>query len=191
MGLSLAELFLIGVGLSMDAFAVSICKGLSVQRLQGRHMLLAGLYFGAFQALMPTIGYLLGASFAELISAYDHWITFILLALIGGNMIREALGKGEDDEEQSADFGFRIMLPLAIATSIDALAVGVSFAFLKVNILPAALLIGMTTFCFGAAGVKIGNLFGARYRAKAELVGGVILIAIGVKILLEHLGFLG
>lgn len=184
------ELFLIAVGLSMDAFAVSICKGLSVQRLRLRHMALAGLCFGAFQALMPLIGYLLGASFSNVITAYDHWITFILLALIGGNMIREAL-HGCEDEEQNADFSFRVMLPLAVATSIDALAVGVSFAFLKVIILPAVLLIGITTFCFSAAGVKIGNLFGVRYKSKAELAGGVILILIGAKILLEHLGFLG
>lgn len=189
--MGLVELLLIGVGLSMDAFAVSICKGLSVQRLRPRHMLLAGFYFGAFQALMPLIGFLLGASFADMISAYDHWITFILLALIGGNMIREARGEEETDGGQSADFSFHVMLPLAIATSIDALAVGVSFAFLQVKILPAVTLIGLTTFCFGAVGVKIGNLFGARYRAKAELVGGAILILIGLKILLEHLGFLG
>ena len=189
--MGLVELFLIAVGLSMDAFAVSICKGLSVQRLQIKHMLLAGLYFGGFQALMPTLGYFLGASFAGMITAYDHWITFVLLVLIGGNMIRETL-KGDDDEgEQSADFGFRVMLPLAVATSIDALAVGVSFAFLQVHIVTAALLIGATTFCFGVAGVKIGNLFGARYEAKAKLVGGVILILIGTKILMEHLGIFG
>ena len=148
------ELFLIAVGLSMDAFAVSICKGLSVQRLRLRHMLLAGLYFGAFQALMPLLGYLLGARFAGLITAYDHWVTFVLLALIGSNMLREAFSGGEE-EAQNADFTCRAMLPLAVATSIDALAVGVSFAFMKVLILPAAALIGITTFCFGAAGVKI------------------------------------
>ena len=188
------ELLLIAVGLSMDAFAVSICKGLSVRRLEMRHMLLAGLYYGGFQALMPLLGYLLGSSFASFITAYDHWITFILLALIGGNMVREALHNGEEEEEeeaQGADFGVRVMLPLAIATSIDALAVGVSFAFLQVRILPAILVTGLTTFCFGVAGVKIGNLFGARYESKAELVGGIILILIGAKILLEHLGFLG
>lgn len=184
------ELFLIAVGLSMDAFAVSICKGLSVQRLRLRHMLLAGLYFGAFQALMPLLGYLLGARFAGLITAYDHWVTFVLLALIGGNMLREAFSGGEE-EAQNADFTCRAMLPLAVATSIDALAVGVSFAFMKVLILPAAALIGITTFCFGAAGVKIGNVFGARYEKKAEIAGGVILILIGAKILLEHLGILG
>ena len=187
--MGIIELFLIGVGLSMDAFAVSICKGLSVRKLRLSHMLLAGLYFGVFQALMPVVGYFLGASFAGLIESYDHWITFFLLALIGGNMIRES--RADEDEEQNADFSPRAMLPLAVATSIDALAVGVSFAFLQVRILPAVGLIGVTTFCFGVAGVKIGNLFGARYRAKAEFTGGVILILIGAKILLEHLGFLG
>lgn len=190
--MSFVELFLVAVGLSMDAFAVSICKGLSVPRLQAKHMLLAGVYFGAFQALMPLIGYLLGAGFADVIAAYDHWIAFILLALIGGNMIREALGnKEEEDDPQNADFGFRTMLVMAIATSIDALAVGVSFAFLKVHILPAVALIGGTTFCFGVVGVKIGNMFGAKYESKAELIGGVILILIGAKILLEHLGIFG
>lgn len=184
------ELFLIAIGLSMDAFAVSICKGLSVRQLRLRHMALAGLYFGAFQGLMPLIGYVLGASFSNVITAYDHWITFVLLALIGGNMIREAL-HDDEEEEQNADFSFRVMLPLAVATSIDALAVGVSFAFLKVIILQAVLLIGVTTFCFSAAGVKIGNLFGSCYQAKAELAGGIILILIGTKILLEHLGILG
>lgn len=189
--MGLVELFFIAVGLSMDAFAVSICKGLSVPRLQVKHMLLAGLYFGAFQALMPLIGYLLGAGFADVISAYDHWIAFILLLIIGGNMIREAIGGEEENEDaQNADFGFRTMLLMAIATSIDALAVGVSFAFLRVDILPAVALIGATTFCFGVAGVKIGNVFGAKYETKAELAGGVILILIGAKILLEHLGVL-
>lgn len=184
------EFFLIGVGLSMDAFAVSICKGLSVQSLRVRHMLLAGLYFGAFQALMPLLGYLLGAGFAGMIEDYDHWIAFLLLGLIGTNMIREALGGGEE-EKQNDDFSFRVMLPLAVATSIDALAVGVSFAFLQTPILKAVAVIGLTTFCFGVAGVKIGHLFGAKYETKAELVGGVILILIGSKILLEHLGILG
>lgn len=188
--MGIAELFLIAVGLSMDAFAVSICKGLSVGRLQLRHMALAGLYFGIFQALMPLVGYGLGTGFADVIEAYDHWIAFGLLALIGGNMVREALRGGAEEERQNEDFSMRAMLPLAVATSIDALAVGVSFAFLKTPVLPAVLLIGATTFCFGAAGVKIGNVFGARYRAKAELLGGVILILIGAKILLEHLGAL-
>lgn len=187
--MGIVELFLIAVGLSMDAFAVSICKGLSVQRLRVRHMLLAGLYFGAFQALMPLVGYFLGARFASMITAYDHWITFVLLALIGGNMIREALGS--EEECQTADFSPRAMLPLAVATSIDALAVGVSFAFMKVQIFSAVGLIGITTFCFGVAGVKIGNVFGSKYESKAELVGGAILILIGTKILLEHLGILG
>ena len=184
------EMFLIAVGLSMDAFAVSICKGLSVQRLPLRHMVLAWLSFGAFQALMQLLGYLLGSSFANVITAYDHWVTFVLLAIIGGNMIRESFSSG-GETEQNADFGARAMLLLAIATSIDALAVGISFAFLRTPILPAVTLIGITTFCFGFAGVKIGNLFGARYETKAELIGGIILILIGAKLLLEHLGILG
>ncbi len=183
------ELFLIAVGLSMDAFAVSICKGFSVQQLKLRHMLLAGTYFGVFQALMPWLGYWMGAGFSDAIAAYDHWICFGFLLLIGGNMIYAARS-GVQDEAGNENFSVSIMLPLAIATSIDALAVGVSFACLQVQIFPAILLIGATTFLFGMLGVKIGNVFGARYEAKAEWLGGVILILIGSKILLEHLGFL-
>lgn len=182
------ELFLLAVGLSMDAFAVSICKGLSVKRLELKHALLAGIYFGGFQALMPVIGYFAGRSFADMIEHFDHWIVFALLALIGGNMIKEAFGK---EEEVNASFGFKTMLLLAIATSIDALAVGVSFAFLRVNIFYAAVFIGVTTFICSAIGIKIGNVFGSKYKAKAEIVGGIILIFIGCKILLEHLGILG
>ena len=180
-----AELFFIAVGLSMDAFAVSVCKGLSVKRLKLSHVLLAGLYFGGFQFLMPVIGWLLGYRFEAMIKALDHWIAFVLLALIGANMIRESFSEAESLDD---DFGFRAMLPLAIATSIDALAVGVTFAFLEVKILPAAGLIGVTTFFLSALGIWVGSVFGARFKSGAELAGGVILILIGLKILLEHLG---
>ncbi len=182
-----AELLLIGVGLSMDAFAVSICKGLSVPRLKIRHALLTGLYFGGFQFLMPVLGWLLGYRFEEMIRSVDHWIAFLLLAVIGVNMIKESFGEAE---KLSDDFGLRTMLLLAVATSIDALAVGVTFAFLEVSILPAAALIGVTTFTLSALGVWIGHVFGARFKAKAERLGGVILILIGTKILLEHLGII-
>ena len=178
------ELFLIAVGLSMDAFAVSICKGLSLQELKPRHAVLVGLYFGGFQALMPILGWLLGFRFEHVIESVDHWIAFGLLTVIGLSMIREARQK----EELNDDLSFKAMLPLAVATSIDALAVGVTFAFLQVRILPAASLIGVTTFLLSALGVYIGHLFGLKYKAKAEIAGGVILILIGVKILLEHLG---
>ena len=182
-----AELLLIAVGLSMDAFAVSVCKGLSVKELKGRHVLLAGLYFGGFQALMPVIGWLLGYRFESLITEIDHWIAFVLLALIGGNMIRESFS---EDEELNDDFGVKTMLLLAVATSIDALAVGITFAFLSVRILPAAGAIGVTTFLLSMAGITVGRVFGARWKSRAELAGGVILILIGLKILLEHLGIL-
>ena len=182
-----AELLLIAVGLSMDAFAVSVCKGLSVKRLRPRHALLAGLYFGGFQFLMPLLGWLLGYRFEELITSVDHWIAFVLLSLIGGNMIRESFS---EDEELNDDFGVKTMLLLAIATSIDALAVGITFAFLAVKILPAAGAIGVTTFLLSVAGIYIGRAFGARWKSGAERAGGVILILIGLKILLEHLGIL-
>ena len=183
------ELIAIAIALSMDAFAVSVCKGLSVKQVKLSHTLTAGLYFGGFQSLMPLIGYLLGSQFESLITSIDHWIAFVLLGIIGVNMIREALGKEEDELNDS--FAFKVMLPLAVATSIDALAVGVTFAFLNVDIVPAVLLIGATTFTFSAAGVKIGSLFGLRFKKKAELLGGIVLILIGVKILLEHLGVIG
>lgn len=186
--MSLIELFILALGLSMDAFAVSVCKGLSVKQLRLRHALITGLYFGGFQALMPLIGYFLGTQFQSLITDIDHWIAFVLLVLIGINMIRESRG---ESEKLDASFGFKVMLPLAIATSIDALAVGVSFAFLGVRIAPAVTLIGCTTFVLTLAGVWVGNLFGSRYKSRAELTGGIILILIGVKILLEHLGVLG
>ena len=182
------ELFFIAVGLSMDAFAVSVCKGLSVRKLRPRHLLLAGLYFGGFQAFMPVIGWLLGSRFETLIVSVDHWVAFGLLSLIGGNMIKESFSP---EEEMNDDFGVKTMLLLAVATSIDALAVGITFAFLSVRILPAAGLIGVTTFLLSMAGVWIGQVFGARFKAGAERLGGVILILIGVKILLEHLGILG
>ena len=183
-----AELFILAVGLSMDAFAVSICKGLSIRGLMPRHAIIVGLWFGSFQALMPAIGWLLGASFADLIAAVDHWIAFVLLALIGGGMIREALEK--DDGDCDPSLAPLAMLVLAVATSIDALAVGVTFAFLRVDILPAVTLIGTCTFLISAAGVKVGNVFGARYKSRAELFGGAVLALIGLKILLEHLGLL-
>lgn len=186
--MSLWELFIIAVGLSMDAFAVSICKGLATRRAGAGPMLVTGLYFGGFQALMPLLGYLLGSRFRELITRFDHWIAFILLAVIGVNMIREAFGSAE---KLDGNFGPRAMLPLAVATSIDALAVGVTFAFLQVQIGAAVSLIGLITFLFSAAGVRIGSLFGERFRARAEVFGGVVLILMGTKILLEHLGILG
>lgn len=181
------ELFLIAVGLSMDAFAVSVCKGLSERSLKVKHYFIIGAWFGGFQAMMPLIGYLLGSAFEQYITSFDHWVAFVLLGLIGGNMIREAFSK--DEEEQDASFGFKTMLLLAIATSIDALAIGITFALLPdVNIFAAIGLIGVTTFILSAFGLKVGNVFGTKYKSKAEFAGGVILILIGTKILLEHLG---
>lgn len=173
----------------MDAFAVSVCKGLAMPKCTFKKAAIVGLWFGGFQALMPAIGYVLGAQFQETIASIDHWIAFVLLALIGGNMIHEALDN--DEEEADASLDVKTMFLLAVATSIDALAIGITFAFLKVNIIPAVCFIGIVTFIISFAGVKIGNVFGARYKNKAEIVGGVILILLGLKILLEHLGFLG
>ena len=187
--MGLIELFLIAVGLSMDAFAVSVCKGLAMPKCTFKKAAIVGLWFGGFQALMPAIGYVLGAQFQEAIASIDHWIAFVLLALIGGNMIHEALDN--DEEEADASLDVKTMFLLAVATSIDALAIGITFAFLKVNIIPAVCFIGIVTFIISFAGVKIGNVFGARYKNKAEIVGGVILILLGLKTLLEHLGFLG
>lgn len=187
--MDLIELFLIAVGLSMDAFAVSVCKGLAMPKCTFKKAAIVGLWFGGFQALMPAIGYILGAQFQEAIASIDHWIAFVLLALIGGNMIHEALDN--DEEEADASLDVKTMFLLAVATSIDALAIGITFAFLKVSIIPAVCFIGIVTFIISFAGVKIGNVFGARYKNKAEIVGGVILILLGLKILLEHLGFLG
>lgn len=186
--MGLIELFLIAVGLSMDAFAVSVCKGLAMPKCTFKKAAIVGLWFGGFQALMPAIGYILGAQFQEAIASIDHWIAFVLLALIGGNMIHEALDN--DEEEADASLNVKTMFLLAVATSIDALAIGITFAFLKVSIIPAVCFIGIVTFIISFAGVKIGNVFGARYKNKAEIVGGVILILLGLKILLEHLGFL-
>ena len=179
------ELLLIAVGLSMDAFAVSICKGLSVQKVKPKHAACVAMYFGGFQALMPLIGYFLGSQFESLVTAIAPYIAFALLAFIGANMIRES--RSGDEDAANDDFSVRSMIPLAIATSIDALAVGVSFAFLQVDIVPAVVFIGVTTFVCCVIGVKVGSLFGNKYQARAELFGGVVLILMGVKILLEHL----
>ena len=186
--MGITELLLIGVGLSMDAFAVAICQGLSMSRLNWRHAGVIGLYFGGFQALMPLLGWTLGSQFARYIQSVDHWVAFVLLALIGGNMIKESLETEEECPDASLDV--RSMTLLAVATSIDALAVGVTFAFLTVPILPAVSFIGVVTFTLSMVGVKAGNVFGCRYKSKAELTGGIILILMGIKILLEHLGIL-
>jgi len=187
--MSLVELLLIAVGLSMDAFAVSVCKGLSMEKISLKKMCIVGLWFGGFQALMPAVGYLLGATFERYITAIDHWAAFVLLGIIGANMIKESFSKEEDKAD--ASLGFKIMLSMAVATSIDALAVGITFALLPdVNIIYAVALIGCVTFLLSALGVKIGNVFGAKYKTRAEFVGGLILILLGVKILLEHLGVL-
>ena len=186
--MGIIELFVLAVGLSMDAFAVSVCKGLSLGKIKWKHMCIAGAWFGGFQALMPLIGYFLGRFFADMIEQYDHWVAFILLVLIGGNMVKEALGGEEEDLDCS--MSPKTMFVLAVATSIDALAVGVTFAFLKVAIVPAVTFIGVVTFVCSAIGVKIGSIFGVKYKSKAELCGGIILILIGVKILLEGVGIL-
>ena len=170
----------------MDAFAVSISKGLSVRRLRPTHMLSAAAWFGGFQALMPLLGYFIGITFADLVADVDHWIAFGLLGIIGGKMIKEACEK-DDDTERNPDFSFKTMLLLAIATSIDALAVGVSFAFLKVDIWTSVLIIGLMTGAFSALGMQLGHIFGCRFKSKAELAGGLILVGIGIKILLEHI----
>lgn len=183
--MELFEIIIIAIGLSMDAFAVSIGKGLSVAKSKLSYYLKVGLWFGGFQALMPLIGYLLGTSFADAVAEFDHWIAFALLAIIGGNMIKEAVGN-DNDEESNADFSIKALFVLAVATSIDALAAGVSFAFLKTDIISSIIIIGITTFLFSIVGFKIGNIFGNRYKKRAELVGGVILITIGLKILIEH-----
>ena len=187
--MGLLELFVIAVGLSMDAFAVSICKGLSVRELKPKHALTVGVYFGGFQMLMPLIGFALGVRFQSFITSIDHWIAFVLLGLIGANMIRES--REQYEENHSDSFSFGTMLPLAVATSIDALAVGVTFAFLQVSILPAVCFIGATTFILSCIGIRIGHVFGLKYKSRAELFGGAVLILMGIKILLEHLGVLG
>ena len=184
------ELFLLAIGLSMDAFAVSICKGLCMKKAGFREGAICGTWFGGFQALMPLIGFFLGTLFAEAIEAFDHWVAFALLAIIGLNMLKEAFSK--EEEAHDADLSVKTMFIMAIATSIDAMAVGISLAMAgDVNILVAVLLIGVVTFIMCAAGVKIGNVFGSRFEKKAQVAGGVILILLGLKILLEHLGILG
>ena len=206
--MGLLELFILAVGLSMDAFAVSICKGLALPKINLKSASIVGLWFGFFQALMPLIGYLLGVNFRVYIVSIDHWIAFGLLVLIGVNMIKEALSDDEEDQASvEADngvaitqicvednikeiLGVKTMFLLAIATSIDALAMGVTFAFLDVNIIPAICFIGIVTFSFSAVGVKIGNVFGLKYKSKAEITGGIILILLGCKILIEHLGII-
>ena len=195
--MSLIELILIAIGLSMDAFAVSVCKGLSVSKLKLKNYITIGLWFGGFQALMPTIGYFLGASFEKYITSIDHWIAFVLLLIIGGNMIKESLEKGDECQcckcEDSNLFRARSLFVLAVATSIDALAVGITFAFLIKEItrmLLAVSLIGVTTFSLSAVGLGVGNIFGSKYKSKAEFAGGIILIGIGLKILLEGIGIL-
>lgn len=185
--MGLIELFILAVGLSMDAFAVSVCKGLSLGKIKPKHMCIAGAWFGGFQALMPLIGYFLGSFFADKITKYSHWIAFILLVIIGANMVREAFG---EEERLDANMNPASMFLLAIATSIDAFAVGVTFAFLQVNIIYAVIFIGCVTFVCSAAGVKIGSVFGEKYKSKAEICGGIILILIGIKILFDGLGIL-
>ncbi len=184
--MGLFELLAIAVGLSMDAFAVSVCKGLSVGKVRPKHLLSAGLWFGGFQAGMPLLGYFLGSQFESIATKYDHWIAFVLLCIIGANMIKEARSQ---TEELDASFSFKTMFLLAVATSIDALAVGITFAFLQVKIVSAVLLIGLTTFVFSAAGIRIGSVFGLKYKSKAEIFGGCVLILLGAKILIEHLFF--
>ncbi len=182
------EIFVIAVGLSMDAFAIAICKGLSVPKIEKKHAVITGAWFGGGQVLMPLIGYLLGTGFRGYIESADHWIAFGLLGLIGLNMIKESR---EEAEQLDVSFSPRVMFPLAVADSIDALAAGVTFAFLNVSIIPAVILIGFTTFWFSYAGTFIGNRFGEKSRSRAELIGGIVLILIGCNILLEHLGILG
>ena len=187
--MGITELVLIALGLSMDAFAVAICKGLSVQWLSPKHYLIIGAWFGGFQALMPTLGYLLGSAFEQYITKYDHWVAFVLLALRGANMIKEGFSK--EDDSTNSSFGFSTMVILALATSIDALAVGITFALLpNVNIFAAVSLIGVIAFALSCVGLKAGHIFGLRYKSKAEVAGGVILMLMGAKILLEHLGLI-
>ena len=195
--MNIFELFILAIGLSMDAFAVSVCKGLSLGRINAKHMCIAGAWFGGFQALMPLVGYFGGRFFADKVTRYSHWVAFVLLVFIGAGMIKEtfcrfyqAMERVKEEEHVNADMDIKSMFILAVATSIDALAVGVTFAFLKVEIVSAVSFIGVITFVCSAAGVKIGSLFGMKYKSKAELCGGIILILIGTKILLEGLGMI-
>ncbi len=183
--MGIIEIILIGIGLAMDAFAVSICKGLSMKKMEWKKAIIIGLYFGIFQGLMPLIGYVFGIGFENKIKSVDHWIAFILLCFIGINMIKESFKKNDKDADDKIDF--KTMIILAIATSIDALTVGVTFAFLDVNILLSVIIISIITFFLSIIGVKIGNVFGDKYESKAEFTGGIILILIGLKILIEHL----
>lgn len=189
--MGIVELLLIAIGLSMDAFAVSLCKGLKMQRINHRHAFVISFFFGGFQAAMPLVGWFLGSQFQQYIAAFDHWVAFALLAFVGIKMIIEAI-KGESEEQDCSNdhIDLKELFILAVATSIDALAVGISFAFLDVRIVPAVLTIGLTTFILSYLGVALGNRFGSRYKSKAELAGGIILVLIGIKILLEHLGLL-
>lgn len=186
--MNLAEISLIAIGLAMDAFAVAICKGLSMKKIKLKYIIKIALYFGLFQGVMPALGYFLGNSFEVFVSKIDHWIAFLLLGIIGGNMIKEAFCKCNEEVNDKLDF--KTMLPLAVATSIDALTVGITFAFLKVNILISCLMIGVITFILSMIGVKMGNKFGDKYEKKAEFIGGIILIVMGTKILLEHLSII-
>lgn len=188
--MNFVSLLLLAIGLSMDAFAVAVCKGLATRDLKWKHMVIVGLWFGAFQALMPTLGYFLGTVFERYITAVDHWFAFILLGLIGCNMIREACSRDCCDDEVDASFAFKPMLLMAVATSVDALAAGIPLPSLNVNIVMAASFIGICTFTLSAIGVKVGNLFGKRFKKAAELTGGIILVLLGTQILLEHLGIL-
>ena len=185
--MSTSEIFVIALGLSMDAFAVAKCKGLSLYKMKPKHAIITGIYFGGFQGLMPLIGYILGKQFESLITSVDHWIAFGLLGIIGINMIRESRGEADNLNDSLAP---KTMLPLAVATSIDALAVGITFAFLKVNIVYSVSFIGVITFVLSCIGVKIGSIFGTKFKSVAELAGGIILILMGTKILLEHLGII-
>ena len=186
--MGIIELLLLSIGLGMDAFAVSICKGISMKKMNWKKACIIGLYFGGFQAIMPILGYFLGSTFESIITSLDHWIAFILLGIIGGNMIKDSFSKEYDNFDDNVNF--KTMIVLAIATSIDALAVGITFAFLKVNLVLAISLIGIITFILSVVGTKVGNRFGDKYEKKAELVGGIILILLGTKILLEHLNIL-
>ena len=184
--MGIEELIILSIGLAMDAFAVSICKGISMKKMDWKKAIIIGLWFGTFQAIMPLIGYLLGSTFEQIVKKVDHWFAFILLSAIGANMIKESFS--EDTEDENDDISVKAMFILAVATSIDALAVGITFAFFKVNIILAISLIGIITFALAVVGTKIGNRFGGKYESKAELAGGIILVLLGLKILLEHLG---
>ncbi len=187
--MGICAILLLGIGLAMDAFAVSICKGLAMKKMNWKNAIIIALYFGMFQAVMPIIGYFLGTTFESLVTTFDHWIAFILLLLIGGSMIKESFDN--EDEKKNDKIDFKTMTALALATSIDALAIGITFAFLDVNVTLAVSIIGIITFIISVCGVKIGNKFGDKYQNKAELMGGIILVLLGIKILLEHLGIIG